>query len=158
MIISAAIAQGDALAFIAAQDELRANFGAAVTMQTPNEPIWPDGTRINPDTQQPYNAMIVPTNPAYSETVIKALVIVKAGSAFRPQGDEHFTQVGIMSGMDAILDVSSADYARVEDASDFIVMGDRFTVAEWKPFELAGITYRYLLYGQAEKTRGGNDG
>jgi hypothetical protein len=126
---------------------LRENFGSPVTFHVPQAPTWPAGTRINPDTGKPYSPMVEQTNAEFADVVKTALVILKQGSPLRPQADSHWDEVGLMSGMDIILDVDSDDYADIEDATEFTIFELRYTVEEFKPFGLAGQLYRYLVYG-----------
>lgn len=137
----------DLSGYFAATRRLRQDFGSEVTFHVPQPPQWPAGTRINPDTGRPYSAMVQPTNAEFADVTRTALIILKQGSPLRPQADTHWDQVGLMSGMDIIMDVDSIDYPAVEAATEFTVNALRYSVEEWKPFSLAGQLYRYLLYG-----------
>lgn len=146
-----ALLEPDIDEFIATQDELRAVFGSPCVFRAPTVPAWPVGTKINPDTDLPYDSTLVQTNPEFVETEITVLVILKQGSPLRPQADTHWDQVGLLSGMDIILDVSNEDYAgTVVDASEFRVNGLTYDVMEAKPFSLDGKLYRFLVYGQEQ--------
>lgn len=142
-----AVETPDIAGFIAASQELRTNFGSTVTFHVPNAPAWPAGTQINPDTGRPYSPMVKQTNPEYTDVTKTALIILKQGSPLRPQADERFTEAGLLSGMDIILDLDATDQAAVEGATEFTVNGDTYTLEEWKPFSLANQVYRYLVYG-----------
>lgn len=137
----------DITGFIAAQDQLREDLGAPVTFRIPQDPVWPAGTKINPDTGEPYSAMVQRTNAEFAEMEVKALIIAKQGSPMRPQADTHFEQAGLLGGMDIILDVAITGYEQVSAASQFQVNGEDFALEEWKPFSLGGVLYRYLAYG-----------
>ncbi len=136
----------DIAGFQAAADNLRQLTGDTITFIVPQPPVWPAGTRINPDTGVPYDAMVQPTN-APVEVTIKASVIMKEGSPLRPQADTQISPAGEMSGMDIILDIAAADFASVQGATDFIYSSRTYRVEEWKPFAMDDVTYRYLCYG-----------
>lgn len=138
----------DTASFFAAAQQLRASFGDTITFSVPQDPVWPTGTQLNPDTGEPYSAMVVRTNQEYTTVTITASVILKEASPLRPQADSMFVAAGLMSGMDIILDVDSADYPTVQDATDFVYAGKNYHVEEWKPFEMANVTYRWLCYGK----------
>ena len=53
----------------------------------PTTPRWPDGTRINPDTNTPYSAMVVQENAAFTTVTVICSVIMKEASPTRPQAD-----------------------------------------------------------------------
>lgn len=133
--------------FVAATKRLRAEAGQQVVFSVPTVPTWPTGTRLNPDTGEPYDVMVVRQNAAFTTVTLRVLVILKEASPLRPQADTHFSQVGDMSGMDIILDVDADDYDSVQDASEFVVGPKSYRVEEWKPFGLGAVLYRWLAYG-----------
>lgn len=144
----------DITGFVAAASSLRQVTGDSITFSIPQPPQWPAGTRINPDTNEPYDAMVKPTN-APVQVTITASVILKEASPLRPQADTHVTEAGLMSGMDIILDIDAtvragqtqSDYQQVQNATEFTYAGRRYRIEEWKPFAMGDITYRYLCYG-----------
>jgi hypothetical protein len=133
--------------FITATKGLRSGQGSPVTFLVPQEPTWPPGTAINPDTNTPYDAMVKRTNAEYDEVVKTCGVILKQASPLRPQSDIRVEPAGIMEAQDIILDVDSDDYPDIAEASDFMVNGQTYTVEERKPFSIGGQLYRYLIYG-----------
>lgn len=133
--------------FLGAQASLRDQLGAPVSFKVPVAPAWPGGTKINPDTGEPYDATIKRTNAPFTEVVKTALIILKQGSPLRPQSDTQTVALGEMSGMDIIIDLDAGDYAAVKDASEMIVAGLEYRIREFKPFSLGGSIYRYLVYG-----------
>ena len=134
--------------FIDASKRLRAQFGDSTTFLVPIDPIWPVGTKINPDTGEPYNAMAVRSNTPFNQVTITCLVILKEASPLRPQASVQWSEVGIMSGMDIILDVDADDYDTVKDATEFEYATKNYKAEEWKPFQMADIIYRWLCYGK----------
>lgn len=133
--------------FVEAQANLRETFGAPVTFKVPVTKEWPEGTKINPDTELPYDATIQPTSAEFTEIIKTCLVILKQGSPLRPQADTHVVAAGEMSGMDIIIDIADMDKGAVEDASQMTVQGLDYRVEEFKPFSLSGGRYRWLIYG-----------
>jgi len=138
----------DLAGFFAAGKTLRQFFGDTIVFNVPAAPTWPAGTRINPDTGEPYNAMAVSTSPEFTQVTITASVILKEASPLRPQADSMFVAAGLMSGMDIILDVDNDDYPTVQDATDFAYATKNYHVEEFKPFEMANVIYRWLIYGK----------
>lgn len=134
--------------YIAAQANLRTMLGAPVTFKVPVAQVWPGGTKINPDTGEPYDPTILPTSAPFTEVVKTCLIILKQGSPLRPQTDTVQAASGDMSGMDIILDLAEADYASVENASEMVINGLPYRVREFKPFSIGGTLYRWLVYGQ----------
>lgn len=138
----------DTAGFAEAQSQLRVQLGTPVVFQVPIAPAWPGGTKINPDTNLPYDAAIKRTNGEFTDITKTVLIILKQGSPLRPQADTLWEQVGDSTGMDIILDVAAADYAAVEEASEVIVNGLRYKIEEQKPFSLGGSVYRFLFYAK----------
>lgn len=137
----------DTPSFIEAQAALRAEMGAPVTFKVPVKPVWPEATKINPNTGEPYDATINPTSAPFTEVVKTCLIILKQGSPLRPQSDTQAAASGEMSGMDIILDLAASDYVEVENASEMTVNGLPYRIREFKPFSLGGVLYRWLVYG-----------
>lgn len=133
--------------FAAAQDNLRAHLGQLVTFKVPVAPTWPEGTKINPDTDEPYDATIKRTDGGFTTVVKRVLVIIKQASPLRPQSDTKNEPSGEMSGMDITLDVSAADFADIANASEMVVNSLSYRIREVKPFGLGDVIYRYLVYG-----------
>lgn len=94
--------------------------------------------------------MVKRTNPEYNDTTKRVLLILKQGSPLRPQADTQWSEIGLMSGMDIILDLDSVDYPDVAAASKFTVQGLTYELKEFKPFSVANENYRYLIYGQED--------
>jgi hypothetical protein len=142
------MAAPDVTGFIAAQANLRSSLGSPVIFKVPVAQTWPEGTKINPDTGEPYDATIKPTSAAFTEVTKVGLVILKQASPLRPQADTQESAVGEMSGMDIIIDLAESDFADVENASEMIVNNLTYRVREAKPVGFAGQRYRRLIYGQ----------
>jgi hypothetical protein len=138
----------DTAGFIAADKAMRSQFGNPIIFSVPTEPQWPSGTRINPDTNEPYSAMVVQQNVAFTFVTVVCSVILKQGSPLRPQADTEFEPSGLMMGMDIILDVDADDFPVVQDASEFAYAARNYKVEETKPFAIANVTYRWLVYGK----------
>ena len=134
--------------FVSAQTNLRSTLGSPVIFKVPVAPTWPEGTKLNPTTGEPYNATIKRSNAPFTEVTKTCLVILKQASPLRPQSDTQQEPTGEMSGMDIIIDIAEADYADVEDASEMVVNTLNYRVKEAKPIGLAGQRYRRLIYGE----------
>lgn len=142
------VATPDIDGFIAAGKRARQTFGDTVTFSVPQPPQWAPGTRINPDTGDPYSAMAVRQNAEHADVAIVVGVVLKQASPLRPQADTHFAPSGVMEGMDIILDVDADDRDSVKDASEFTYAGLHYRLVEWKPFAMGDRLYRWLVYGQ----------
>lgn len=135
--------------FFAATRRLRTEFGSPCVFHVPVAPTWPGGTKINPDTGRPYDATAVRLNAAFTDVTKTVLIILKQGSPLRPQADANFAEAGLMSGMDIILDLDALDKTDVGAASEFTIGTVDYKLEEFKPFELGGTLYRWLIYGMA---------
>lgn len=133
--------------FIAAQANLRSQLGSPVIFKVPIEPGWPEGTKINPDTGEPYDGTIQRIDDRFTEVTKTCLIILKQASPLRPQSDSEQAASGEMSGMDIIIDLAELDYQQVEAASEMIVNELTYRVRETKPIGIAGQRYRRLIYG-----------
>jgi hypothetical protein len=133
--------------FVTVLDDFRQTFGSQVTFLVPTTPTWPEGTAINPDTGTPYDAMIVQANAEYTEVTMTCLIIVKEASPLRPGSDVRFEPAGQVESMDIIIDISIADWATVNQASDFIINDKTYNVEENKPFSIGNEEWRVLVYG-----------
>ena len=143
-----AIAMFDPTAFIAAQANLREAAGTSALFSIPGEPVWPEGTKINPDTNVPYDATVVQSNEP-TLVPVTVLVVEKQASPLRPGADAYSSPAGMMQNMDIILDVNPADYdATIIDANEFLLNTLTYRIVEAKPFSVSSIVYRWLVYGQ----------
>jgi hypothetical protein len=136
----------DIAGFVAASQQLRELFGVDCVFHVPQDPVWPAGTRINADTGEPYSAMVKRTNAEFTDVTKTVLLILKQGSPLRPQADTHFSEAGLLSGMDLILDVDAADYPDIVGATELTTQGLDYKIEERKPFSLANNEYRWLIY------------
>lgn len=137
--------------FVSAQNELRETAGVVASFGVPTTPQWPEGTAINPDTGEPFDATLVQANDEFEWTDLTVLVIEKLGTPGRSQADINFTESGMREGMDITLDVSTADYeTTVVNATTFRVLSIDYQLEEARPYAMGGTTYRYLVYGGAK--------
>jgi hypothetical protein len=134
--------------FIEAAVRLRREAGTDVAFKVPVTDIWPEGTKVNPDTGQPFDPTIKPTSDPFTVITKRALIIAKQGSPLRPQSDTYWEQAGMLTGMDIILDVGAEDFAEIEDASEMTVNTLNYKIEEAKPFAVDGTIYRWLVYGR----------
>lgn len=142
------MAVADVTGFVAAQANLRSMLGEPITFKVPVVKTWPGGTKINPDTKLPYDSTIKQTSAEFTNVIKTCLVILKQGSPLRPQADTQVVAAGELSGMDIILDLAAVDMTAVEDAAEMTSQGLDYRVEEFKPFSLAGVLYRWLVYGK----------
>lgn len=138
---------GDVQDFIEAQDELRSSLGVAVEFGVPTVPQWPAGTKVNPDTGEPYDATVVQANEEFEWTPVVALVIEREGTPGRARPDAVYSEAGLRQDMDIVLDCATADYDIISQASTFRALGKDYQAEGVRPYEIAGTTYRYLVFG-----------
>lgn len=138
----------DVTGYVASAQRLREQLGTLATFEIPVNPVWPEGTKINPDTELPFDPTIKPTSGEFTTVEKMVLIILKQGSPLRPQSDTYWEQVGEMSGMDIIVDMAPADWATVELASEMVVNGLTYKIQEAKPFSIGDTLYRWLVYGK----------
>lgn len=149
--MSFVIPQADVTEAISAMDELRAGMGTAINFGVPQDPTWPVGTAINPDTNLPFDSTVVPVSGEFAFTEVICLIIAKQGSPLRPQADTSFEMSGMRLGADIILDIATADYQSVgKFATVFTADGIDYAVEEAKPYSMGNTIYRWLIYGAAK--------
>ena len=132
--------------FLEAEKRLRNELGTPMVFRIPLAPEWPPGTKINADTGEPYDPTIERINAEFEDVTRTALIILKQGSPLRPQADTRTTALGDVSGMDLIIDVAEEDWPAIEAATELELNGLEYHVREQKPFSLAGVVYRHLIY------------
>lgn len=119
--------------------------------EPPDEVRWKEislQTKINPDTELPYDSTVERTNAAYVDITKTCIIIKKQASPLRPQADTQLTAEGEGSGVDTIIDIGGADYEDVEDATTVTMEGFDYRIRESKPFSIGGKIYRFLVYAQ----------
>lgn len=137
----------DNSAFIQAMKDLRADLGGQVTFHIPQTPTYAAGVAINPATGRPVDPGAQPTSGGGFDDVVKTVgVITKDASKLRPGADTRFEAGGEFSGMDAILDLDSADHPDVENATRVTVATIEYKIVEWKPGTIGNTIDRYLIY------------
>lgn len=111
-----------------AQRRLRAETGIDATFHTPQVTIWPTGTKIDPETQAPYDPVI---QPASGSGTID--VTVKVGKAVGSLNDDEDSPIGIMSDAEGVLMVDIDDVPEVGSATEVTISNVRYKITQKRP-------------------------
>jgi hypothetical protein len=136
----------DLVQFKDAQMRLNQALGQLVTFLVPNEPVWPPGTVLDPETNLPYDPTVVPTSDGEQEPIEIRVVIV-----YRPiqTGDDVTeTASGVRMDETIALIIQEADYADVSAATQFILDDVTYRISEFAADN--HFNGRYIAFGEAQ--------
>jgi hypothetical protein len=147
----------DLQGFRDASVRLRAAMGREVVFLLPEETVWPDGTILDPETQEPYDPTIVPAASGWASASATALVVLPGGSV---RGDTVVnTFVGTIEEGDAAVIVSSFDFetGNLEAATRVVVFDETWDITQADPDSVGGNADpdRVILHA---RQRGGGSG
>lgn len=111
-----------------AQRRLRAATGIDATFHIAEAPVWPAGTKLDPETGRPYDPVIQPTSGGGFDDVT-----VKVGKAVGSLNDDDDTPIGIMSEAEGVLMVDVDDVASVGSATEVTVSNVRYKITQKRP-------------------------
>lgn len=133
-----------------AQVRLIAKLGSDVEFFTPTDVIWPPGTILDPETQQPYDPETEPQSSGFSSAS------VRCGLAIRPIGlsrrgvadDDLTTAIGRIEEGEGVLIVPIEDYDanRLDEATRATVYGEPYEITQTDGDGLAGQIHRKLVW------------
>lgn len=120
--------------FREAQDRLRRVMGTDVIFRVPVDPVWPAGTRLDPQTQRPYDPTVQPQSGGGYTTVTKRVMVV-----FRPirtnvedpLGDDE--RGGLRHGESIALGIGEDDHPDVQGATRATVRGVEYKITSMIP-------------------------
>lgn len=134
----------DITGFQDAQRRLNEALGETVQFLTPQEPVWPDGTQIDPETGKPYDPLIDPVSGGgYDSTEVQASVALKADA-----GDVDEGQSGYRPDEEPVFIIMVEDYASVASATRVAWNESEYRITRFRPDSLRGV-YRYLVLTDA---------
>lgn len=114
-----------------AQRRLRQEFGQDLTWITPIDPVWPEGTQINPETGEPYDPTVEPTSSGETRTIVRTSVVTRPIHGRGAIKDEVSKKaIGWMKDEGIVLIVDTEDYHLVRDATEVEYAGDTYTIRE----------------------------
>lgn len=133
-----------------AQLTLVAKLGADVPFFTPTATTYPAGTKMDPETGQPFDPTILPTASGFASAA------VRCGVAIRPVGlsrrgisdDTRLAALGLITEGEGILIVPTADFEAndLDAATECEVHGDRWEITQRTPDGIANVEHRRLVY------------
>lgn len=137
----------DLAGFREAQLTLIAKVGADVPFFSPTTPTWPAGTKIDPETHEPFDPTIAPLASGF------ASASVRCGVAIRPVGANLLdttvqTALGLLEEGQGVLIVPTTEYEAndLDGATEVEVHGDRWEVSQRTPDGIANVEHRRLVY------------
>lgn len=134
----------DIPAFHDAQKRLNEALGEAVQFLTPQTPVWPEGTELDPETGKPYDPLIDPeSGGGYDATEVQASVALKAEIEDVDEG-----RSGYRPDEEPIFIIMAEDYASVAGATRVAWNEGEFRITRFRPDSLQGV-YRYLVLTEA---------
>lgn len=120
----------DLQGFRDASVRLREEMGRDLVFLLPTETVWPEGTILDPETQEPYDPTIVPMASGWASATATALVVLPGGNV---KGDSVVnTFVGLMEEGDAAVIVSAAEYgsANLDAATRVVIWDEEFDITQ----------------------------
>lgn len=132
--------------FREAMAQQREHFGVDVDFFLPGAaPVWPAGTAIDPETDEPFDPAIEPTSGG-DETVVTLKVNVFTGLRV-PGSDETIVNgTGAFEMGEATLDLSLAQAAQVQTATAVVLYGERHDITERETAGIGNQPHRALIY------------
>lgn len=136
----------DLTGFREAQRRLRDAFGQDVTFHWPPTQTWPEGTRLDPESGQPYDPTVKPVASAPRSAVVKADVASSPGR----KDSTDTTAFGELEVGDVLLIVNPEDALAVAGATRFeLPNGERYAVRATRDDGIGGVD-RHLVFGERE--------
>lgn len=137
----------DLAGFREAQLTLIAKVGADVPFFTPIATTWPVGTKMDPESDTPYDPTILPLASGFSSAA------VRCGVALRPvprtlEDQTVQNALGFLEEGHGVLIVPSTDYDThdLDAALQVEVHGDRWEITQRTPDGIANVDHRRLVY------------
>jgi hypothetical protein len=132
----------DLSGFAEAQDRLRVALGVDAVFLIPQASVWPVGTEINPDTDEPYDPTVVPTSGGGVNEVV-----VRVAPVQRPIGggdDVIEGPSGVRQDETIALRINPADKPAIDGARSVIVHS-----IEYRVTEVVDDDDQWIVFGEA---------
>lgn len=140
--------QPDIQGFRDAMDRGRDVLGQDVTFHVLADPVWPDGTAINPETGRPYDPTVVASSGGDETDVVIRVGVVSPVLTVAGRDQVEADVQGVVRTNRAALDVALEQVPNVSDAVAFTVNEIRYVVTDKVLHGLGGAD-RYLVFGEA---------
>jgi hypothetical protein len=135
--------------FFEAQDRLREATGTNVRFLVPVDPVWPEGTQLDPETDLPYDPTIVPESGGDdTEVVIRCSTLTQLVNAQMSDATEERAG-GVFRGESAALGFAPADLPLVQAARRFVLGDLTYRVTDMVADEKFNRIGRYMVFGEA---------
>lgn len=135
--------------FRAAQQFLRDELGTEVPFHTPIAPAWPPGTKLDPQTQRPFDPTIEPiSGGGYTTVTVKVSMVARVirTNVEDPLGGD--VSGGLRRGESIAMGISVADYPAVQNATAATVAGIEYKLTDI--IRDPGLDNRYIAFGEAK--------
>jgi hypothetical protein len=134
----------DKLGFADAQQRLRDKLGLDITFFGPLQAVYPPGTSIDPETDLPYDPMLIPTSSGQASAIVRCSVVHRPLTLPASHGEESAEGWGSHDDVSLIM---AADQApTVASATSFMYAEHLFTIRTTM-FDGIGDIQRYLIHG-----------
>lgn len=132
--------------FREAQSRLRQQFGLDLTWISRPDPVWPNGTEINPESGEPYDPEVQPVNGEEVKTIVRTSVVTRPIGGSAPVGDQVSKKaIGWLKEEGIVLIVDTDLYHLVRDATEVEYGGDTYTIRD-DHHDYLGPVDRWLFY------------
>jgi hypothetical protein len=124
--------------------------GSEVIFHFPKTVTWPEGTVLG-EGGRPFDPMIEPASEDGAEPVTMTLSV-----AFRPnfQEDTQESQVGDVKMNVALVWVTLAEWADLEEATSFDYAADNYLIRKTTEESIGGAAWRVLVWGERQLAEG----
>lgn len=139
----------DIAGFRDAQNRLREVLGQDVTFHVPEAVTWDPAVALDPETGQPYDPTTVPTSGGgHADVVIRVSVVFRTIRRGAVEDQVIDQPVGVMNDGTVALLIAQADYAAIQDATEFVLNGKDYRITDILPDGIGEID-RYVAFGEA---------
>lgn len=125
---------------------MRVLMGEDVTFFTPQDSVYPVGTPLDPETQEPYDPTVVPLASGFASAVKHVGVYTRPVVGM--EDDATANAVGWFEEGNIIFDVAPEDYESIEDATEAQRFNERYEISDADDSGVAGTIHRVLLFAR----------
>lgn len=139
----------DLAGFADAQERLRDAFGELVVFLKPVEATWPPGTPLDPETNRPYDPVVLPSSSGQASAVVNCDLAYRPWGRIGGAGEVEWTALGGLETAHILLIASSGAASAIEGSSEFVVRDERYKVTSIMP-DGVGEVQRTVVQGRKE--------
>lgn len=127
--------------FYEAQASLVERMGQQVVLLFEQETVWPDGTKLDPESGKPLNPWVAPISSGFTEWTGSGAVGRRVAQKSQLQSDVQFEPIGVLESGPAQIIIPVRDYPVASgEAKRAIVQG-----REWKVEDTESDGHRYIV-------------